>query len=126
MESLLVSISGVQFAGIVSSLSETKDSIEGLVRFIDTVAAALKTIADMIGFKAVLLFLAILVISGGLTFIGIPRGKTSFFISLIIADLTWLAFEKSLNPQTYGFLITMLHTNVIVLIPFISIFILPQ
>ena len=122
-------IEGVKHAGIVSTLSDTKETIEGISRFIDTASGIINIVISIIGilgFKALILFFTVLFLSTGFSYIGIPKGKASFFSSLTLANLIWFAWERSFNPDSYSFLISMLQTNLILLIPFISILLLKR
>lgn len=112
--------------GISSTLSDTKDAAEALVKLIDIVTSAMQTVTSMIGFKVLLLFLAVILLSSGLAFFGIPRGKASFFISLTIVNLFWIALERSFNTESYDYIFTMLKTNLVLLLPFLILFILSR
>lgn len=107
---------------ILSTLSETKETIEGINRFINIIVGVINTtisIIGFIGFKVLVLFIAVLFLSTGLAFIGIPKGKVSFFTSLTLVNVLWFFWGKSFNPESYSFMISMLKTNLILLIPFL-------
>jgi hypothetical protein len=105
----------ILFAGISSTLGEIKDFISGINSFISNIVS----ISKLIGFSTFLLFLFILLLSSGLSAIGIPRGRTSFIVSLLIADSIWIMWARSINPGSYDFLTRVGRANLIILLPVI-------
>lgn len=114
----------IKLSGISSTIDNTKDLIEGLNRFIKTIKLVTQRISNIVGFKAVFLFIIVLFFGAGLSYLGIPRGKASFLSSLILADLIWFTWEKSFNPETYSYIFPILKTNLILLIPLFFIYLL--
>ncbi|MDY6969809.1 MAG: hypothetical protein SVR08_14275 [Spirochaetota bacterium] len=111
-------------SGISSTIDDTTDVLTGLGRFISTISAAFTAISSIFGFKAIILFVIVLFFGAGLTFIGVPRGKSSFFTSLIIIDLVWFIWLRSFNKESWNFILPMLKTNLILLLPIIFFFLL--
>jgi hypothetical protein len=101
--------------GIISTLREIKDFISGINSFISSIVSVTK----LIGFTTFVLFLFILLLSSGLSAVGIPRGRTSFIVSLLIADSIWIMWFRSFNPDSYDFLAQLGRANLIILLPVI-------
>jgi len=102
-------------AGLTNGFSEVKDFFNGL----NSLLAGFSSFSNMIGFSTIILFLVILLLSTGLSAIGIPRGKISFLFSLIIADILWIFWKESFNPDSLSYLIPVIRSSIIILIPFI-------
>ena len=113
-----MNIGSVKLAGIISAFSKAKDFFEGLYRFFFTTTSAVMTMTSFIGFSTLMLLVAVLFFSAGLSVIGVPKGKASFFTSLIFADLIWFVWANSFNPESYGFMIRILNSNLVLLVPF--------
>jgi hypothetical protein len=126
IHSVLLSYHGsVIYSGIASTMEEAADSIKGFGRFLDSIRSIINTISAFLGIEVILLLIAASLISGGLSLLGIPKGKISFFCSLAIADIFWFIWAKSFNPGTLDFagkLLSMFETNIILIIPFIFIY----
>ncbi|MDY6967539.1 MAG: hypothetical protein SVR08_02620 [Spirochaetota bacterium] len=114
-----MNISSVKYAGITSVLSQAKDLFEGLYRFFFTTTSAVITVTSFIGFNTLMLLAAVLFFSAGFSVIGVPKGKASFFTSLIFADIIWFIWAVSFDPDSYMFLIQMFNSNLVLLIPFL-------
>jgi hypothetical protein len=113
------------FSGIASSMEETAEFIKGFGRFFDSIRSIINIISAVIGIEVILLLITASLISGGLSLLGIPKGKFSFFCSLFIADLFWILWAKSFNPDSFdllGKIILILKTNLILIIPFIIVY----
>ncbi len=107
----------IVFSGISSTLSEIKNFLSGINSFI----SSMLSITKLIGFSTFVLFFFILLLSSGLSAIGIPRGKTSFLVSLLIADSLWIIWSRSFNPHSYDYLTHVGRTNLTILLPVISL-----
>ncbi len=115
----------ISCCGLTETLTETKEALEGFTRFIGSIAAVFKEISSIAGFRVIVLLIAVLFLSAVLSFIGIPKGKMNFFLSLITANAIWLLWVKSFNmPNEY--IITILKTNIILLIPVVAFLILKR
>ncbi len=120
---------GVVLSGIASSIGETAENLKGLGRFFSSLKAMIGFVVDIIGFRAILLFIFASLIGNGLSFFGISKGKLSFFLSLIIADLFWFLWIKSFSTDPAGLaasIVSILKTNLILIIPFAVIYILKR
>ncbi len=112
-------------SGIASAMEETAETIKGFGRFLDSIKSIINTVSAVLGIEVILLLIAASLISGGLSLLGIPKGKISFFCSLAVADLFWFIWAKSFNPEISDFagkLISILKTNLILIIPFLIIY----
>ncbi len=105
------------FAGLSSTLNEIKDFLTGINSFISSIVS----LSKLIGFSTFILFLFIMLLSSGLSAIGIPRGKVSFTLSLLIADSIWIMWSRSFNPGSYDFLLRIGRANLIILLPVIFV-----
>ena len=99
--------------------------IKGLAEFLNSTKTIINFLYNIIGLRAILLFIAASLIGNGLSFWGIPRGKASFFLSLLIADIFWFIGIKSFNNSfdLVNMTFSILKTNLILIIPFIIIYI---
>jgi len=114
--------SSITIAGITSSFDDIKNFISG----INTIISGISDIAGTLGFSTIILFMGILIISAGLSAIGIPRGKISFIISLLAADFLWIFFKKSFNPESISYMVPVIKSNVIIILPLLTIFIIKK
>jgi hypothetical protein len=111
--------------GLTETLTETKEALEGFQRFISSISAVFKEISSIAGFRAIVLLISVLFLAAVFSFIGIPKGKINFFLSLITANALWLLWAKSFNkPNEY--IITIVKTNIILFIPVIAFLILKR
>lgn len=113
------------FSGISSTLEGTAETLKGFGRFLDSIRSIINAISAVIGIEVILLLIAASLISGGLSLLGIPKGKLSFFCSLLTADLFWFIWAKSFNPDSldlFGKILSILKTNLILIIPFVIIY----
>jgi hypothetical protein len=113
------------FSGFSSTLEETSNAIKGFGRFLDSLKSIIDVISTVVGIEVILLLTIVSLISMCISLLGIPKGKLSFLSSLIIADLFWITWAKSFNPENTAFLAKLfliLKTNLILLIPFIIIY----
>ena len=117
---------------IVSDISQAVDSIresaaaiknfaDSLSKFFETVGSVISFIGSLIGAKALLLLAGAMIFSALLSMLGIPKGKLSFFISLICADCIWAAWRKSFEGMDSGFIWEMVKANLILIAPFLAI-----
>ncbi len=98
---------------ITESLQELTDAVRGIHSFL----AGVSFISETIGFGTILLFLAVIVFSAGYSALGLPKGKASFFSSLITADALWVLWNVSFNAPPAEYIISMIRSNLIVLCP---------
>lgn len=105
-------------AGVTDIIKDVHRFMEGWNTFFSRLSA----VTSLVGFKTVLLFLAVLVISSGLSAIGIPRGKVSFFSALFITDIVWIAFKDSFNPGTLDYLGPIIRANLTLSIPVLLLY----
>jgi len=105
-------------AGVTDIIKDVHRFMEGWNTFFTRLSA----VTSLVGFKTVLLFLAVLVISSGLSAIGIPRGKFSFFSALFIIDMVWIAFKDSFNPGTLDYLGPIIRANLTLSIPVLLLY----
>lgn len=102
---------------ITSTLNEIKEFISGINNFINSIVS----ISKLIGFSTFILFIFILLLSSGFSAIGIPRGRNSFILSLIIADSIWIVWARSFNPKSYDFLTGVGRANLVIILPVLSV-----
>lgn len=102
-------------AGVSDTVKEIHRFIEGWNTFFSRLSA----VTSLLGFKTLMLFLAVLIISSGLAAIGIPRGKVSFLAALLLCNLVWIAFKDSFNPGNIAYLGPILRANLTLCMPLI-------
>jgi hypothetical protein len=96
------------------------DTIEQIGLFIAAVKqffTLLAGIFSVTGLNTLVLFFAVVIISSGLSALGIPRGKSSFVLSLAAADAFWFAWERGLGTEIPAFLPAMIKSNLLLLLP---------
>ncbi len=105
-------------AGITDRLVETKEALEGFMRFVNSIASFFEKVANLAGVKVILLFIATLLFSALFSFIGIPKGKLTFILGLITVNALWYTWGESFKspPATE----TMLKTNGILIAPILA------
>jgi len=104
---------------IVDTYKQIKTTFDGLSRFLDNIYSFISAISNLLGYRAIALFFAIAFTSAGLSAIGFPKGKTSFFISMIIINILWFTWNTSFEIDYLYTIGTMLKTNSIILFPYI-------
>lgn len=104
---------------IFDTYNQIKTTFEGLSRFLDNIYTFISAISNFLGYRAIALFFAIAFTSAGLSAIGFPKGKTSFFISMVIINILWFTWNTSFEIDYTYTLITMIKTNGIILFPYI-------
>ncbi|MEW6526639.1 MAG: hypothetical protein AB1444_08245 [Spirochaetota bacterium] len=104
---------------IVDTYNQIKTTFDGLSRFLDNIYSFISAISNLLGYRAIALFFAIAFTSAGLSAIGFPKGKTSFFISMIIINILWFTWNTSFEIDYLYTIGTMLKTNSIILFPYI-------
>ena len=82
-------------SGIASSMEGAVETIKGLGRFLDSINSIIAAVSSVIGIEVFVLLIAVLLISAAISFLGVSKGKFSFFCSLIIADIFWFLWAKS-------------------------------
>lgn len=116
---------GVIHAGLAEmtdSLREVADAMQG----IHTVLSGFSFISQTIGFGTILLFVAVIVFSAGYAAVGVPRGKPSFFLSLVTADALWFFWKMSSNTPVSEYCSSMVKANLIVLCPLVMVAIISR
>jgi hypothetical protein len=103
--------------GVRDSIDGIREGISGVVKFVESVTGLVKTIASLAGIEAVLLLLGVAAISSIIGLVGVPRGKTSFLVSLGCADALWVTWHASFGPLDAGFITSVVKTNLILLAP---------
>ncbi len=111
----------VRLAGFsdITDITETLKELTGIIQGINSFLSGVTFISETIGFGTILLFLAVLVFSAGYSAMGVPKGKASFFSSLVTADALWVSWKMSFNAPLSDYLLPMLKSNLIVLCPLI-------
>ncbi len=109
---------GYMVSGIADTIEEMKALVDGITNFIDHVSA----FTGFLGGSTIFLLIAVLFFSAGLTAIGIPKGKISFILSLVIADLIWYFWKVSFKPVDYSFTGEMVRANLILIVPVAAVF----
>jgi hypothetical protein len=101
---------------IQSTFNEIKDFFSGIKSFFEKIAS----FTSFIGFGTFVLLLVVFIFSSGLSAIGIPRGRTAFFISLALADSLWILWKESFAHQSPAYLLPLFRANAILLIPYMG------
>lgn len=104
-------------AGIMGSIEEIGVIFTGIQAF----ASRIIDFTSAIGIATIVLFLAVLVLSSGLTMLGVPRGRASFLMSLLIADGVWFAWSQSFHPGSAAFLPGLMKSNILLLSPMAAV-----
>jgi len=102
---------------ITASLRQITDFFAGL----NSLRLKIAKIIGIIGFDTILLFLLVLLISAGYNLLGIKKGRASFVISLITADFLWIGVKRTLDPKSFSFLLDLIKSNMVLLIPLILV-----
>ena len=113
-------------SGITDTLRNIKEAIIGVYRFVEHLAYIADTISSIVGIQVIILLIGISIIASGLAAFGIPRGKLSFFLSLILADFFWVLWSISFSPGSYDFIYSMAKTNLVILSPYILILVIKK
>ncbi|MFW5860605.1 MAG: hypothetical protein ACOCWZ_00025 [Spirochaetota bacterium] len=110
---------GISLCGFTDTLRDIKDAISGFSHFIQQITRIVETISDIVGIQVLLLLFFVSIIASGLAAIGVPRGKMSFFLSLILNDCLWVLWNTSFHPHSYAFIYDIARTNLILLSPYL-------
>ncbi|MCX7679436.1 MAG: hypothetical protein N2316_09480 [Spirochaetes bacterium] len=108
-------------AAIRDGVADIKRFVESIVRFFETVWHVISFIGSLLGTKLVLLLVGVMIVSGLLSTIGIPRGKFSFVISLLIVNSIWVIGKKSFGLIDFSFIVDVAVANLILLFPFVAV-----
>ncbi len=108
-------------SGFSHTLRDIKDAISGFTHFIQQITRIVETISDIVGIQVLILLIVVSIIAAGLAAFGVPRGKMSFFLSLIFTDCLWVLWSTSFNPDSYAFIYDIAKTNLILLSPYLLI-----
>lgn len=111
---------------IVDTYHQIQTTFEGLSKFLNSIYTVVSTITSILGYRAIALFFAIAVTSAGLSAIGFPKGKTTFFIAFIIDNILWYTWNKSFGIDYTTTALTMLKTNAVIVFPYIIFIIIKR
>lgn len=117
---------GVSLCGFTNTLRDVKDAISGFSRFIQQVTRIVETVSDIVGIQVLILLIVVSIIASGLAAFGVPRGKMSFFLSLIFTDCLWVLWSTSFNPDSYAFIYDIAKTNLILLSPYLLLLLIKR
>jgi len=112
---------GISLCGFTDTLRDVKDAISGFSHFIQQVTHIVETVSDIVGIQVLILLIVVSIIASGLAAFGVPRGKMSFFLSLIFTDYLWVLWSTSFDPDSYSFVYDITKTNLILLSPYLLI-----
>jgi len=104
----------MSLADITDALKKISDFLQGVNSFL----SGISFISETIGFGAIILVITIIVFSAGYSAVGVPRGKASFFASLITADIIWAMWKMSINAPITDYIFPLVRSNLIVMSPF--------
>jgi len=86
--------------------------------FMKTISSVIAFFARLLGFTGFFLFIFTLLTAAGLSAAGVPKGKYAFFSSLLICDALWILWHYSAHTLDYGFVLSAVRANVVVVSPF--------
>ena len=87
--------------------------------FMKTVSSIVAFFARLIGFTGFILFAFTLLTAAGISAAGVPKGKYAFFSSLLICDALWILWHYSAHTLDFGFALSAVRSNIVVVFPFI-------
>lgn len=111
---------------IREAYADIRQNLQGIGRFSRNLSSLFRAISAVVPAGALVLLLVAAFLSAGLSSIGVPRGKTSFFVSLALADTIWYLWEKSMAPEAHAFLLTIVRINLYVLGPYVLVAVLAR
>lgn len=111
-------------AGFSESIDELGKIVDSIKAIFDLITTVISTLNSIFGLSVILLFIAVVILSAGLSALGLPKGKITFFSSLLIADFFWYIWYYAQNPETYGFIWSIFKTSFILISPYIVIMLL--
>jgi len=117
---------GARLAGIseiTESLQNISDMLKGIQSFFSSLSN-ISIISNVIGLETVLLFVAVIVFSTGLSALGVPKGRLAFLVSLCTADCLWILWKASMKAALPDYLPQILKSNLVVLSPFLAVSVL--
>jgi hypothetical protein len=104
------------------AMRDVRETLDGLKRFFAAINSAVSAVTDLIGTTALILLVAVIVISTLLSFAGIPRGPSSFVVSLAFADVIWVLWMKSFaGPGGYS-IMPVVKANAMLLLPLAGVY----
>ena len=111
-------------SGLTSTIEETSEIIKGLGRFFDSVTTIINFISAFIDPGALILLIIVALLSTGLSFLGIQKGRFSFFVSLFIADMFWFTWIKSFyqSNELTNKIFILVKSNILLILPFVAIY----
>ena len=114
-------------SGFTETTQEARETLKGIhefltgvSKFIGNIALVIESISSFIDSRAIAVFLIVLIISSGLTAVGVPRGYPAFITALLITDSLWFLWGKSMGADMLYYTLTIIRVNLIVLSPFIA------
>ncbi len=109
------------FADFAESLSEIEKVMNSINSVFTAVTQTFSAINSLFGIEVILLLLAVIVFSSGLSSVGMPKGKLAFFTSLLLADFFWVIWITAQKPESGIFVLKIIKTNLILLSPYLLI-----
>ena len=104
------------FGDMIDKISQINNTIE---TFMKTVTSVIAFFARLLGFTGFILFVFTLLTAAGISAAGVPKGKYAFFSSLLICDVLWVLWHYSAHTLDYGFVLSAVRSNVVVVSPFL-------
>jgi hypothetical protein len=112
--------SGAQNAAGPGSPDMLRD-IQGIINMIKAFISWLEALSKMLGFRTIILLLAVMILSSAMSAFGLRRGKFTFLLSLGIADALWIIVEKSFGVALPEYLGHMFKANLFLLSPLAAV-----
>ncbi len=110
----------------METLNDILTVMKGIALAVESISSTIALVSSILGFSVIIVLLIIFAVSSGLASIGVAKGKTNFFVSLFITDVFWFLWGKGYYQGDYMFVLPMLKTNLIILSPFITIYLLKR
>lgn len=104
--------------GLENAIRQMQELVTTVKAFSAMIYGAAAFVTKLLGFSAILLFVAVLVTSSGLVAVGLPPGKFPFFISLAFWDTMWVLWTVSSGGISAPFIGDFLLVNAKVAAPF--------
>ena len=102
---------------LLCGFTESLDHLGKIVTALTDFFSVIKSVLTITGVNTLVLLIMVTIFSAGLNVVGLPRGKTSFLISLAAADSLWFAWEKAMNTEPGVFFPAMLKSNTLLVLP---------
>jgi hypothetical protein len=104
--------------GFEHAIRQVQELVTTVKDFSALLYSAAAFVTKLLGFSAILLFIAVLVTSSGLVAVGIPAGKFPFLISLAFWDTMWILWTVSSGGVSAPFIGGFLLVNAKIAAPF--------